>query len=619
MAGPSIVVKVLGDTKGLAAAMKETSRSAQTASAQIHGAFTGMLSTLNRTGVLGPFGESIATVNESLDQMSEKGKGAGKAMIGLGGTLAGVGVGLAALGSADQAARQQLQAAVEATGQSWDDYDKRVEEAIRHQERFGDTANQTQDALRILTTATNSPAKALDLLSTATDLAAAKHEGLSEAATQLGKVYNGNTKLLKQFGITITSNASVTKAASTAAKQAQAADKALATAKQHLADVEAIDATKKKLTVTEAIRLRDAQQKVRDATANAVEAHKNLADAQTAAQAATANHVSAVDQLSQKLHGQAAAAADTFTGKLKAITATVEDQAAKFGQKYGPAITAAGVAVTALGSAMEVARTVTGKFATAQETATAAQAAATAAAEAETVALEATAGAEVAAETAGIGLMATVGLIVLAIAALGVAAYVIYRNWDTIWNAMKTAVQAVWNWIKTNWPLLISIILGPIGVAAALIIKNWDTIKNAGAAAVKWITDRWNDFIGFFTQLPGRIANIASTMWDSIWTNFKRVMDQISATHVKVGGIDIGAIVQGISGGILHPIPHLASGGLITQDGLIYAHAGEAITPAAAVRSGPAIVMSGDNHFHDGVDVDLFMRKATWAVQTQGI
>ena len=58
-----------------------------------------------------------------------------------------------------------------------------------------------------------------------------------------------------------------------------------------------------------------------------------------------------LDALSGKLSGQASAAADTFAGHLAAIRADVTDGAASFGQKYGPAITAAGAAMTIFGAA----------------------------------------------------------------------------------------------------------------------------------------------------------------------------------------------------------------------------------------------------------------------------
>ena len=64
-------------------------------------------------------------------------------------------------------------------------------------------------------------------------------------------------------------------------------------------------------------------------------------------------------------------------------------------------------------------------------------------------------------------------------------------------------------------------------------------------------------------------------------------------------------------------VPHLAQGGLITSDGLVYAHAGEAITPAPG-RLGPAVAIANAT-FNSDIDVDLFMRKAAWVVQTQRI
>ena len=66
--------------------------------------------------------------------------------------------------------------------------------------------------------------------------------------------------------------------------------------------------------------------------------------------------------LSDKLKGQASDAADTFAGNLDAIKAQVEDSAAQFGQKYGPAITYVGGAITALGSAIEATMIITEAF-----------------------------------------------------------------------------------------------------------------------------------------------------------------------------------------------------------------------------------------------------------------
>src|SRR5215471_15781387 len=201
MAGPSIAVRILGDLTQFGKSVTDTATKGEGAASRLHGAFSGVLSTLNTTGVLGPFGAALDGIDNAIGRIAEHGKGIGTTMMGVGGALTGVGVGLAALGSHDQAAHQQLQQAVEATGKSYDDYAEQVDKAISHQEHFGTTAGATQDALRILTQATGDPAKALQYLGEASDLAAAKHESLDTAATQLGKAYNGNAKLLKEFGV----------------------------------------------------------------------------------------------------------------------------------------------------------------------------------------------------------------------------------------------------------------------------------------------------------------------------------------------------------------------------------------------------------------------------------
>lgn len=584
MAGPSVSVRILGDTKDFSRSVRDTGAEVEKSSGRMHRAFSTVLESVNRTGVFGPFGDALASLDDSFASLAGHGRDVGSVMIGLGTTFAGIGVGLAALGSKDQAARQQLQASVEATGQSWSDYSDQVERAIKHNERFGDTANVTENALQILTQATGSPKEALALLTTATDLAAAKHESLTEAATQLGKVYNGNTKLLKQFGIVIASSTAATKAADTATRRADAADTALAAAKRRLADLEAVDAARKKLTVTQALSLRNAEDKVTAATAAATKAHQTAAGAQATATSATKDQASAVDQLGQKLQGQAAAQADTFTGKLKGITTAIEDQAAAFGNKYGPALGIAGQAVAALGAAYSGAKGLIDKHRAATAAAAAAHEAGGQKAGILSRALKGVAAALGVAGVAAFGITIEIWLVVAAVLALIAIGYIVWRNWSTIWRDIK------------QWA----------GDAAAYIRGSWDNLMaDLGA-------------------IPGQIGRLAKGMWDGIANAFVDMINfvihvwnglQFSIPTVGFGPFQTPGFTLGLPN--IPNVPHLAQGGLITQTGLIYAHAGEAITPAPA-RMGPAVAIE-NAHFSSEVDVELFMRKAAWVVQTQNI
>ena len=595
MAGPSVVVRFLADLTGFSKQAVEAQGTFQNVAGKMSSAFHGVIGSINQTGILGPFGSALDGVGNALDTMAAHGKTAGAVMAGVGAGVAGVGVALSAMGSKDQAAHQQLQAAVEATGKSYDAYAGDVDKAIKHQEHFGHTANETQDALRIMTQGMGDPQKALQYLGEAADLAAAKHESLDTAATQLTKTYNGANRLLKEFGVSTLPKASAeAKLLDQAQKQLATSVDAQAKAHQHLADVHALLAGKTKLTTAEQISLRDANQKVTDADQKVLEAHKKVDAAQQAVAGSANNAGTTLDNLGAKLKGQAAAQADTFKGRLEALKATMEDMAAKFGAKYGPAIQVFGVVMATAG-------------------------------------------------TLSLAAWGWVVLIIAAVAALIAIGVLLYKNWDTIWSGIEDIVHRVWNWIKAYWPLLFGILTGGIGLAVAEIIQHFSTVKRwaedvfnfiAGKAewvggvltgiwhgiyaaanfAVGLIQGAWEGLINFFSGLPGRVGGFFAHMWDGIYNAFKGVINSVirgwnslhfTTPHVSVFGLDTPSVTIGVP-----QIPYLAEGGLITRTGLVYAHAGEAITPAG--RQGPAVHIENVN-LHDGADIGLLLQQIHFA------
>jgi len=549
--GPlDVIVRFLADLTGLSKSVGDTATAGEGAAKRMQSAFGGALGALNQTGVLGPFGEALGGIDTAIGKIVEHGKAIGPAMIGVGGALAGVGAGLAALGSKDQAAHQQLQTAVEATGKSFDDYADRVEVAIKKQEKFGNSANQTQDAMRILTQATNSPEQALQLLSTASDLAAAKHESLNTAATQLARTYGGSAKLLKEFGLSAEKAADTTDKVAAATKTAQKADEAAVTAKQHLADVHALLAGKTTLTAAEQIRLRDAQQNATAAAQTATAAHQKLADMHTVLISKTQASNDNINALTLKLQGQASAAADTFTGKLEAMKARFEDMAANLGAKYGPAITAVGSLMAGLGATMEVFAAI--------------------------------------AASSWFAAFWPVALVIAAIAAVGIAIYL-----------LRDKFVEVFHWIVHNWPILVDIIFGPIGVAATQIYQNWDAI------------------VRFLQSTVAVFARIGTDIWNALFAGFRAAVDAFAtAWNDTLGAINfkIPGWVPGLGGHEFGfpKVPSLAQGGVITGTGLIFAHAGEVITPIDKAPRGPTVQI---NHatFNSAVDADLIAKRIEFA------
>ena len=233
---------------------------------------------------------------------------------------------------------------------------------------------------------------------------------------------------------------------------------------------------------------------------------------------------------------------------------------------------------------------------------------------------------------------------------------------QTVWDAILGAIQVVWNWITANWPLLLGILFGPIGLAIALIVTNWSritavfaavlgwigavwgsvyaTVTNPILSAVTWIWGKVQSIGGFFSGVAGAIGGAMAGVYNAIISPFQKAWDFINS-HVigpiKSGWNAIANAVNSIHFSMSIPgwvpgiggkgfdwspphVPTLAAGGLMTSSGLVFAHAGEVISPAPAsvTRSGPAIVIEAAT-FTSDLDVRAFLRVASWEIQTQRI
>jgi hypothetical protein len=91
-----------------------------------------------------------------------------------------------------------------------------------------------------------------------------------------------------------------------------------------------------------------------------------------------------------------------------------------------------------------------------------------------------------------------IGLVIVALAALGVGVVVAYKKF----KPFREAVNGVWgalrdtfNWAKAHWPLLASILGGPFVAAGIQIAKHFDSIRNTVVGFI-------NDIIDVINKLP---------------------------------------------------------------------------------------------------------------------
>jgi hypothetical protein len=357
MAGKrEVKVVISGDSSGAQRALHQVDTSGDHTAAHAEGVGAKIGGSFGKLGHLigGEFGEVLSKVSEGFEAAGEHGLNMGKKIAAAGGIVTGAGALLTLGGAKEKQAQDQLAAAIDATGNAAADYKGKIEEAVKSGEKYAHGAADTKGALAALTLATQDPTKALADMTVVENLAAQKHESLTAAAEQLAKVYGGSGKILKQYGITLDSTKSATAKLASAETQHQAAVDRLAKAQRSLSDIQAVDATHKKLTIGQEIQLRNAREAVASASDNLKAKTQNLTAAQDRAKDSTHFADDALGQLNTRLNGQASASVDNWGGKVAVLRTKLSDWTAEIGQRFGPAITATGPIMIAAGMAMDL-------------------------------------------------------------------------------------------------------------------------------------------------------------------------------------------------------------------------------------------------------------------------
>lgn len=198
------------------------------------------------------------------------------------------------------------------------------------------------------------------------------------------------------------------------------------------------------------------------------------------------------------------------------------------------------------------------------------------------------------------------------------------------WGVFRAAVDAVgdalgwlWNsvfkpvadWLGGHW-------LDVITIAGRVMVG----VLTGGMSEVgKFIYDHWDEIIGFISDLPGKISNAASGMWDGLKDAFKAAINWIiggwNSFTSKIGIPEFDTHIPGVGkvggwslGDRAHITP-LATGGIVTAPTLaLIGEAGpEAVVPLKKMNQfgngGVTVIVQGDVY-----DADKFARKVKDAV-----
>lgn len=415
----------------------------------------------------GEFGEIIDKVGDGIDNIGEHAHSMSAKITGVGAVIGGVGVALQLAGSKEKQGSEQLNAAINATGKSADDYKESIEGAIKSNETFGFGASDTQQALAKLTAATNDPDKALKAMGVTANLAASQHISLADASKVVARVMSGTGgRVLAQYGIQMDTTKS-----KTAAGQAALVQLSQKLDGQASASVDSFGG-----------KIRVAQTRIGDWTA---QIGQKLGPALTVAGPA----IMGVGTI-----------LEIYTARQAAAAVATEAETVAEGQSV------IGRAASAVA---------TGAAAVATGIWTAAQWALNTALSANPIALII------------IGIVALIAILVVAYKESSTFRAIVTGAFHDVTGA----ATATFGWIKAHWPLLLAILTGPVGLAVLAIVKNWGKIttffkgvpKALGSAmstvasaltspfktAFNAIASIWNDTVGALSfHLPSWIPGI---------------------------------------------------------------------------------------------------------------
>jgi phage-related protein len=284
MPGPELVVKFLGDVSGL-----------EHASAKAEGA-----------------------TEKTTSKMSKLGMVAG------GAAAVGIGIAAEALGKSveaaekDQVATERMEQAFKSAHVALGPMKDSIEAATSSAGKLGFTQEQVKSSLGALVIATHNGKSAVSDLTAAEDIARFKHIDLTAATKMLVMAQTGSQRATKQLGIEI-------QAVTTHQ------DKLKLSYQASVATLKAGFPTLSKMT--------QAQRDQYDAKKNTLDLNYNLDKSEAKIQDHQITGARVINEVTQKLHGQADAYANTAAGAKERLGVALDDLEVKVGKKLLPVMT----------------------------------------------------------------------------------------------------------------------------------------------------------------------------------------------------------------------------------------------------------------------------------------
>lgn len=213
----------------------------------------------------------------------------------------------------------------------------------------------------------------------------------------------------------------------------------------------------------------------------------------------------------------------------------------------------------------------------------------------------------------------------------------------TIYGGVSAVFSAVWSFVASILNAIAGAVGGTVRAVGAAFAGVYGAIVSPFQAAWGAVAGVASAIAGAFGGVVGAIASAVAGVYGAIIGPFQSAWSFIQnnilgplksawngVAHV-INSVSISTPAVSILGHEVIPafhweppwrVPTLARGGLMTRTGLIYAHAGEVISPAPASATGRSmdqLVRIDHLEMSDKLDVDIFAKRLAWQLRTAGV
>lgn len=197
-------------------------------------------------------------------------------------------------------------------------------------------------------------------------------------------------------------------------------------------------------------------------------------------------------------------------------------------------------------------------------------------------------------------------------------------DWANVWEGLKQVVHGAWNAILGIIKGAAELVRSAVGVVAEVI---GSVLKSAWNGVSTWFSDRFDEFVGFWQALPGRISAHFVGMFNGIKDAFKSavnwVIRQWNNLSFTIGGGEImGKQLPSVTLDTPN-IPEFHAGGVVPgrpgQEVLALLQAGETVRTREQEAGLGAGITFGDININGGkggvgaaTDIVRSMKTAMW-------